>query len=62
MTVLGQVEHMDAMMRMVYLLVLPSYYVERVPRGLIEAAAMGLPIITTNLVTSATASRLKSSV
>lgn len=46
--VLGHVEDMDAMMRTVDLVVLPSYYGEGVPRGLIEAAAMGLPIITTN--------------
>jgi len=47
-TVLGHVERMDAMMRTVDLVVLPSYYGEGVPRGLIEAAAMGLPIITTD--------------
>jgi glycosyltransferase involved in cell wall biosynthesis len=46
--VLGHVEQMDALMRTVDLVVLPSYYGEGVPRGLIEAAAMGLPIITTN--------------
>ena len=46
--VLGHVEHMEALMRTVDLVVLPSYYGEGVPRGLIEAAAMGLPIITTN--------------
>ena len=30
--------------------VLPSYYREGVPRTLLEAASMGLPIITTNVV------------
>jgi glycosyltransferase involved in cell wall biosynthesis len=46
--VLGHVENMAALMRTMDLVVLPSYYGEGVPRGLIEAAAMGLPIITTN--------------
>ena len=46
--VLGHVEYMDALMRTVDLVVLPSYYGEGVPRGLIEAAAMGLPIVTTD--------------
>jgi glycosyltransferase involved in cell wall biosynthesis len=45
--VLGHVEDMDLLMRTVDLVVLPSYR-EGVPRGLIEAAAMGLPIVTTD--------------
>ena len=45
--VLGQVEDMNALMHTVDLVVLPSYR-EGVPRGLIEAAAMGLPIVTTD--------------
>lgn len=45
--VLGYVEDMDALMRTADLVVLPSYR-EGVPRGLIEAAAMGLPIVTTD--------------
>jgi len=45
--VLGHLEEMDRLMRTVDLVVLPSYR-EGVPRGLIEAAAMGLPIVTTD--------------
>jgi glycosyltransferase involved in cell wall biosynthesis len=45
--VLGHVDDMDLLMRRVDLVVLPSYR-EGVPRGLIEAAAMGLPIVTTD--------------
>ena len=40
-------DDMDRLMRTVDLVVLPSYR-EGVPRGLIEAAAMGLPIVTTD--------------
>ncbi len=45
--VLGHMDDMDRLMRTVDLVVLPSYR-EGVPRGLIEAAAMGLPIVTTD--------------
>jgi len=45
--ILGHVDDMTRLMRTVDLVVLPSYR-EGVPRGLIEAAAMGLPVITTD--------------
>ncbi len=45
--VLGHVDDMTRLMRTVDLVVLPSYR-EGVPKGLIEAAAMGLPIVTTD--------------
>ncbi|WP_133512492.1 glycosyltransferase family 4 protein [Candidatus Thiosymbion oneisti] len=45
--VLGHVEDMARLMHTVDLVVLPSYR-EGAPKGLIEAAAMGLPIITTD--------------
>jgi glycosyltransferase involved in cell wall biosynthesis len=47
MKVLGHVDDVQYLMREVDLVVLPSYR-EGVPRGLIEAAAMGLPIVTTD--------------
>jgi len=47
-TALGHVEQMEALLSKVDLVVLPSSYGEGVPRILIEAAASGLPIITTN--------------
>uniref|UniRef100_UPI004055F9B6 glycosyltransferase family 4 protein n=1 Tax=Candidatus Electrothrix sp. TaxID=2170559 RepID=UPI004055F9B6 len=46
-TVLGHVENMQELMSKVDLMVLPSWR-EGTPRGLLEAAAMGLPIITTD--------------
>jgi glycosyltransferase involved in cell wall biosynthesis len=46
-TVLGHVENMHKLMSEVDLMVLPSWR-EGTPRGLLEAAAMGLPIITTD--------------
>jgi glycosyltransferase involved in cell wall biosynthesis len=46
-TVLGHVENMQELMSRVDLMVLPSWR-EGTPRGLLEAAAMGLPIITTD--------------
>jgi glycosyltransferase involved in cell wall biosynthesis len=46
-TVLGHVENMQKLMTEVDLMVLPSWR-EGTPRGLLEAAAMGLPIITTD--------------
>ncbi|WP_041065651.1 glycosyltransferase family 4 protein [Thiolapillus brandeum] len=45
--VLGHVDDLQYLMREVDLMVLPSHR-EGVPRGLIEAAAMGLPIVTTD--------------
>ncbi len=46
---LGHVEDMPALMRSVHVMALPSYYREGVPRCLIEGAASGLCLITTNL-------------
>ncbi len=45
---LGHVDDMAALFAHVDAVVLPSYYREGVPRGLIEAAASGLPLITTD--------------
>ncbi len=47
MKVLGHVDDVRYLMREVDLMVLPSYR-EGLPRGLIEAAAMELPIVTTD--------------
>jgi glycosyltransferase involved in cell wall biosynthesis len=46
---LGHVEDMPALLNTVDLMALPSYYREGVPKSLIEAAACGLAIITTDL-------------
>jgi glycosyltransferase involved in cell wall biosynthesis len=46
---LGHVDDMPALMRSVDVMVLPSYYREGVPRSLIEAAASGLALVTTDL-------------
>lgn len=46
---LGHVEDMAALLRSIDVMVLPSYYREGVPKSLIEAAACGLAIVTTNL-------------
>ncbi len=46
---LGHVEDMPSLMRSVHVMALPSYYREGVPRCLIEGAASGLCLITTNL-------------
>lgn len=46
---LGHVEDMPALMRSVDVAALPSYYREGVPKSLIEAAASGLALVTTNL-------------
>lgn len=45
---LGHVDDMPALMREVDVMALPSYYREGVPKSLIEGAASGLALITTN--------------
>ncbi len=45
---LGHVEDMRKQLANTDIMVLPSYYGEGVPRSLIEAAACGLPIVTTD--------------
>lgn len=45
---LGHVEDMAALLRDVDVVALPSFYREGVPRGLIEAAACGLPLVSTD--------------
>ena len=45
---LGHVSDMPKLFGNIDVMVLPSYYGEGVPRCLLEAAACGLPIITTN--------------
>lgn len=47
-TPLGHVDDMADLLREIDVMVLPSFYREGVPRSLIEAAAAGLPIITTD--------------
>ncbi|HEX5306318.1 MAG TPA: glycosyltransferase family 4 protein [Dyella sp.] len=47
-TWLGHVDDMPALLRSVHVMVLPSYYREGVPKSLIEAAASGLAIVTTD--------------
>jgi glycosyltransferase involved in cell wall biosynthesis len=46
---LGHVDDMPALLRSVDAVVLPSYYGEGLPKSLIEAAACGLPLITTDM-------------
>jgi glycosyltransferase involved in cell wall biosynthesis len=48
-TWLGHVEDMPALLRSVDVMALPSYYREGVPKSLIEGAACGLALITTDL-------------
>jgi glycosyltransferase involved in cell wall biosynthesis len=48
LTLIGHVDDMAAFLEDADVMVLPSYYGEGVPRSLIEAAATGLPIVTTN--------------
>lgn len=48
-TWLGHVDDMPALMRSVDVMALPSYYREGVPRSLIEGAACGLALVTTDL-------------
>ena len=45
----GHVEDMPVLMRSMDVITLPSYYREGVPKSLIEAAACGLAVVTTNL-------------
>ncbi len=45
---LGHVDTMQELLAQVNLLVLPSFYAEGVPQSLLEAAAAGLPLITTD--------------
>ncbi len=45
-TVLGHVEDMRLLISEVDVMVLPSYYGEGLPRSLLEAASMALPVIT----------------
>jgi len=45
----GHVDDMAMLLRDVDLVVLPSYYGEGIPRSLVEAAASGLPLITTDM-------------
>jgi glycosyltransferase involved in cell wall biosynthesis len=44
----GFVADMPALLTNVHIACLPSYYAEGIPKSLIEAAAAGLPIVTTN--------------
>ncbi|MFC5569106.1 glycosyltransferase family 4 protein [Lysobacter yangpyeongensis] len=48
-TWLGHVEDMPELLRSVDVMALPSYYREGVPKSLIEGAACGLALVTTNL-------------
>lgn len=45
---LGHVDDMAALFRSVDVVTLPSYYREGLPKGLIEAGATGLPLVTTD--------------
>jgi glycosyltransferase involved in cell wall biosynthesis len=47
-TWLGRIDDMAELMRGVHIVCLPSYYGEGVPKVLIEAAAAGRPIVTTD--------------
>lgn len=47
-TYLGNSDHVEKEIAKAHCLVLPSYYREGVPRSLLEGAAMGRPIITTD--------------
>lgn len=46
---LGHVDDMPALLASVDMVVLPSYYGEGLPKTLIEAAACGLPLVTTDV-------------
>lgn len=45
---LGHIDNVAELLKSVDVMVLPSFYREGVPRSLIEAAAAGLPIVTTD--------------
>lgn len=47
---LGYLTDMDAQLRDIDLFVLPSYYGEGAPRVLLEAAASGVPVVTTDSI------------
>jgi len=44
----GRLEDMPAVLRQAHIACLPSFYGEGLPKSLLEAAAMGLPIVTTD--------------
>jgi glycosyltransferase involved in cell wall biosynthesis len=46
---LGHVDDMPALLKTVHVMALPSYYREGVPKSLIEGAACGLALITTDM-------------
>ena len=46
---LGYLKDMDNQLRQTDVFVLPSYYLEGVPRVLLEAAACGVPVVTTDV-------------
>lgn len=46
---LGYIDNMEELLRTIDVFVLPSYYREGVPRVLLEAAACGVPVVTTNV-------------
>ncbi len=50
LTALGHVDAMEPLLADTDLMVLPSYYREGTPRSLLEAAACGLPIVTTDSI------------
>ncbi len=45
---IGHIDNMAELLKSIDIMVLPSFYREGVPRSLIEAAAAGLPIVTTD--------------
>ena len=49
-TILGETDDVPKIIEQSTVMVLPSYYREGIPRTLLEALAMGRPIITTNSI------------